>query len=101
MSVPAGGASGGRGAGGRARPGGGGPTPRERAPPAGEIVPGFAFSEDTVWQQEVEGAFPYVETPDQLEVQQQVKEDMEATKPMDRLVCVDVGYGKTEVAIRA
>jgi len=68
---------------------------------AREIVPGFAFSQDTVWQQELEASFPYVETPDQLEVQQQVKEDMEETKPMDRLVCGDVGYGKTEVSIRA
>ncbi len=68
---------------------------------AREIIPGYKFSEDTVWQQEVEASFPYVETPDQLEVQRQVKEDMENTKPMDRLVCGDVGYGKTEVAIRA
>ena len=68
---------------------------------AREVVPGFAFSRDTVWQQEMEAAFPYVETPDQLEAQQDVKEDMEKPKPMDRLVCGDVGYGKTEVAIRA
>jgi transcription-repair coupling factor (superfamily II helicase) len=66
-----------------------------------EIVPGFSFSTDTVWQQEVEASFPYVETPDQMEVQKQVKEDMEQVKPMDRLVCGDVGYGKTEVAVRA
>jgi transcription-repair coupling factor (superfamily II helicase) len=66
-----------------------------------EVVPGYAFSRDTVWQQEMEAAFPYVETPDQLEAQQEVKEDMEKPKPMDRLVCGDVGYGKTEVAIRA
>ncbi len=66
-----------------------------------EVVPGFAFSLDTVWQQELEASFPYVETPDQIEVQRQVKEDMEKTKPMDRLVCGDVGYGKTEIAIRA
>ena len=66
-----------------------------------EVVPGFAFSRDTVWQQELEAAFPYVETPDQLEAQREVKEDMEKPKPMDRLVCGDVGYGKTEVAIRA
>jgi len=68
---------------------------------AREVVPGFAFSRDTVWQQELEASFPYVETPDQIEVQQQVKQDMEKAKPMDRLVCGDVGYGKTEVAIRA
>ncbi|OGO17984.1 MAG: transcription-repair coupling factor [Chloroflexi bacterium RBG_16_50_11] len=66
-----------------------------------EVVTGFAFSRDTVWQQELEAAFPYVETPDQLEAQRDVKEDMEKPKPMDRLVCGDVGYGKTEVAIRA
>jgi transcription-repair coupling factor (superfamily II helicase) len=66
-----------------------------------EVVPGFAFSRDTVWQQELEASFPYVETPDQIKVQGEVKEDMEKTKPMDRLVCGDVGYGKTEVAIRA
>jgi transcription-repair coupling factor (superfamily II helicase) len=66
-----------------------------------EVVPGYAFSRDTLWQQEMEAAFPYVETPDQLEAQREVKEDMEKPKPMDRLVCGDVGYGKTEVAIRA
>jgi transcription-repair coupling factor (superfamily II helicase) len=66
-----------------------------------EVVPGFAFSRDTVWQQEMEASFPYVETPDQLTVQAQVKEDMEKSKPMDRLVCGDVGYGKTEIAVRA
>ncbi|MBN2239417.1 MAG: transcription-repair coupling factor [Dehalococcoidales bacterium] len=65
------------------------------------VVPGYAFSPDTVWQQEVEAAFPYVETPDQVTVQRQVKEDMERTKPMDRLICGDVGYGKTEIAVRA
>jgi len=68
---------------------------------AREVIPGFAFSHDTGWQQELEASFPYVETPDQIEVQEQVKEDMEKVKPMDRLVCGDVGYGKTEVAIRA
>ncbi len=66
-----------------------------------EVVPGFAFSRDTVWQQELEASFPYVETPDQIEALKQIKEDMVKAKPMDRLVCGDVGYGKTEVAIRA
>ncbi len=68
---------------------------------AREVVPGLAFSRDTLWQQEMEAAFPYVETTDQLEAQREVKEDMERYRPMDRLVCGDVGYGKTEVAIRA
>jgi transcription-repair coupling factor (superfamily II helicase) len=66
-----------------------------------EVIPGFAFSGDSVWQQELEASFPYVETPDQIKVQGEVKEDMEKAEPMDRLVCGDVGYGKTEVAIRA
>jgi transcription-repair coupling factor (superfamily II helicase) len=62
---------------------------------------GFAFSPDTPWQLEMEAAFPYVETPDQLAAIADVKADMESDEPMDRLVCGDVGYGKTEVAIRA
>ncbi|HEX7364289.1 MAG TPA: transcription-repair coupling factor [Dehalococcoidia bacterium] len=66
-----------------------------------EVIPGFAFSSDTIWQQELESSFPYMETPDQLEAVSAVKQDMEKTKPMDRLVCGDVGYGKTEVALRA
>ena len=66
-----------------------------------EIAPGFAFSADSVWQQELEGSFPYMETPDQIEALRYVKADMEKSKPMDRLICGDVGYGKTEVAIRA
>jgi transcription-repair coupling factor (superfamily II helicase) len=66
-----------------------------------EVVPGVAFSRDTVWQQELEASFPYMETADQLEAQREVKEDMEKARPMDRLVCGDVGYGKTEVAVRA
>ncbi len=63
--------------------------------------PGHAFSPDTPWQHEMEEAFPYVETPDQLKAIADVKADMEADAPMDRLVCGDVGFGKTEVAIRA
>ncbi|HLH99716.1 MAG TPA: transcription-repair coupling factor [Acidimicrobiales bacterium] len=63
--------------------------------------PGFAFSPDTVWQTEMEAAFPYVETPDQAKAINETKADMETSYPMDRLVCGDVGFGKTEVAIRA
>ncbi len=66
-----------------------------------EIIPGFAFSSDNLWQQELESSFPYMETPDQLEAMLAVKNDMEKPMPMDRLVCGDVGYGKTEVALRA
>ncbi len=66
-----------------------------------ETIEGFAFSEDTIWQKEFEEAFPYDETPDQLKAIEDVKRDMEDSKPMDRLLCGDVGYGKTEVAIRA
>ena len=62
---------------------------------------GFAFSKDTDWQRQFEGAFAYVETDDQLRCIEDVKKDMENEKPMDRLLCGDVGYGKTEVAIRA
>ena len=68
---------------------------------AREVAYGFAFAPDTVWQQELEASFAYVETPDQLKAVQDVKQDMEKGRPMDRLVCGDVGYGKTEVAIRA
>jgi transcription-repair coupling factor (superfamily II helicase) len=63
--------------------------------------PGTAFAPDTPWQAELEAAFPYRETPDQLAAIDAVKADMEAPTPMDRLVCGDVGFGKTEVAIRA
>ena len=64
-------------------------------------VPGFAFKPDTPWQRELEDAFPFEETPDQLTAIDDVKRDMEQPLPMDRLVCGDVGYGKTEIAIRA
>src|SRR5262249_15552205 len=62
---------------------------------------GHAFPPDTVWQRELEASFPYDETPDQLKAIGEVREDMESERPMDRLICGDVGYGKTEVAIRA
>ena len=64
-------------------------------------APGHAFTPDTPWQRELEDSFPYQETPDQLTAITEVKGDMEAEHPMDRLVCGDVGFGKTEVAIRA
>ncbi|MCK4404015.1 MAG: transcription-repair coupling factor [candidate division Zixibacteria bacterium] len=63
--------------------------------------PGFAFSPDTVWQKELEASFIYEETPDQLAAIDAVKKDMEQNTPADRLICGDVGYGKTEVAVRA
>ena len=66
-----------------------------------EKAKGYAFSKDTEWQKQFEEAFPYVETDDQLRCIDEVKKDMENEKPMDRLLCGDVGYGKTEVAIRA
>lgn len=62
---------------------------------------GFAFSTDNFMQQELEASFIYEDTPDQLKATQEVKSDMESTRPMDRLICGDVGFGKTEVAIRA
>ncbi len=62
---------------------------------------GHAFDKDTTWQQDLEASFPYVETDDQLRAINEVKRDMEHTRPMDRLLCGDVGYGKTEVALRA
>ena len=68
---------------------------------ARQIVPGRAFSPDDAWQRELEASFPYVETQDQLEAIENVKKDMETARPMDRLVTGDVGYGKTEVALRA
>ena len=63
--------------------------------------PGHAFGPDTPWQRELEDAFPYVETPDQLDAINEVKGDMEKAVPMDRVICGDVGYGKTEIAVRA
>jgi transcription-repair coupling factor (superfamily II helicase) len=63
--------------------------------------PGHAFGPDSPWQRELEDAFPYRETPDQLRVVDEVKNDMESPVPMDRLICGDVGYGKTEIAVRA
>ncbi|MEI6373064.1 MAG: transcription-repair coupling factor [Actinomycetes bacterium] len=63
--------------------------------------PGFAFSPDTPWQRELEDAFPYVETPDQAASIDEVKADMEKSIPMDRVIAGDVGYGKTEIAVRA
>jgi len=77
---------------------------------AGELIrlyaartsaPGFAFSPDTPWQRELEDAFSYIETLDQLATIDEVKRDMERPFPMDRIICGDVGYGKTEIAIRA
>lgn len=65
------------------------------------VVQGYAFKSDTTWQKELEDSFPYVETEDQKRAIVDIKHDMEATRPMDRLLCGDVGYGKTEVALRA
>ena len=66
-----------------------------------ELLDGFAFPEDTPWQRQLEEDFEYEETPDQLACIAEIKQDMEKKTPMDRLLCGDVGYGKTEVAIRA
>ena len=63
--------------------------------------PGHAFGQDSPWQRELEDAFPYIETPDQLAAIDEIKRDMEKPLPMDRLICGDVGYGKTELAVRA
>ena len=77
---------------------------------AGELIrlysarmatPGYAFGPDSPWQRELEDAFAHIETPDQLSTIDEVKEDMRKTVPMDRLICGDVGYGKTEIAVRA
>ncbi len=66
-----------------------------------QVVTGYAFHADTPWQRELEASFPYIETKDQLRVLEEVKSDMEAARPMDRLICGDVGFGKTEIALRA
>ena len=66
-----------------------------------KLSQGFAFEPDSVWQYEMEDSFEYTETPDQMKAISQTKEDMESDRPMDRLICGDVGFGKTEVAIRA
>jgi len=66
-----------------------------------ELAEGFAFSPDTKWQVEMEASFLYEDTPDQRKATEEVKRDMESPRPMDRLVCGDVGFGKTEVAIRS
>ena len=68
---------------------------------ARELAEGHEFSADTVWQQELEDSFPFEETPDQSRAIEEVKQDMEQSKSMDRIICGDVGYGKTEVALRA
>jgi transcription-repair coupling factor (superfamily II helicase) len=65
------------------------------------VAVGYAFKPDTNWQKELEDSFPYVETEDQVRTLNEIKRDMESTRPMDRLLCGDVGYGKTEVALRA
>jgi transcription-repair coupling factor (superfamily II helicase) len=66
-----------------------------------QVAEGFAFEPDTAWQSELESSFPYVETDDQVRALEEIKRDMERARPMDRLLCGDVGYGKTEVALRA
>ena len=69
--------------------------------PRRQVSEGYAFQRTRVWQQELEASFPYVETEDQTAAIEAVKHDMERARPMDRLMCGDVGYGKTEVALRA
>ena len=64
-------------------------------------IKGHKFAKDTEWQNQFEDEFPFEETPDQLSSLEEIKKDMESDKPMDRLLCGDVGYGKTEVAFRA
>ena len=66
-----------------------------------EAAPGHAYAPDGAWVQELEASFPYEETPDQVLVMEEIKRDMESSRPMDRVVCGDVGFGKTELAVRA
>ncbi len=66
-----------------------------------QVTQGYAFSRDSIWMKDLEGAFPFEETEDQKAAIRKVKEDMESPRPMDRLICGDVGYGKTEIALRA
>ena len=66
-----------------------------------QTIEGFSYAADTQWQQELEASFPFHETEDQIQALQDVKKDLESSRPMDRLICGDVGYGKTEVALRA
>ena len=66
-----------------------------------QLEKGHSFSPDTPWQKELELSFPFLETPDQKKAIEEVKKDMESSRPMDRLICGDVGYGKTEIAVRA
>jgi transcription-repair coupling factor (superfamily II helicase) len=66
-----------------------------------QVAEGYAFSPDSPWQRELEASFPYIETEDQLQALVEIKQDMETPQPMDRLLCGDVGYGKTEVTLRA
>jgi transcription-repair coupling factor (superfamily II helicase) len=66
-----------------------------------QLAEGIQFSEDSAWQQELEASFPYIETEDQIRAIREIKRDMQHLRPMDRLLCGDVGYGKTEVALRA
>jgi transcription-repair coupling factor (superfamily II helicase) len=66
-----------------------------------QVAEGYAFSQDTPWQRELEASFPYIETDDQLQALAEIKADMQSQQPMDRLLCGDVGYGKTEVTLRA
>jgi transcription-repair coupling factor (superfamily II helicase) len=68
---------------------------------ARQSAPGHTFGPDTPWQRELEDAFPYIETPDQMAAIEEVKADMRKSAPMDRVICGDVGYGKTEIAVRA